>query len=272
MPMLDTVASTAPITLAYAVRDTAPRLVVHDRLETISNFVRAHNVWQRQVTAFITGYLRPGDVFVDVGANIGYFTVYAGLCVGNAGQVHAIEPAAENLRLLEANVSLNGLSNVTVHSVAVSNRGGEAPLFRAGFNSGAHSMVQKDGLTEGPRVPVVRLDALLAGERPPTLIKIDVQGAEFQVLESMTRLLTSPSLRPAIVVEFSPMDLARHGHFDQFFNFIAHHDYSLRAFIANERQQVKPPQVRRATLRQIAKDLLSANDPAELDVLLLPHK
>lgn len=270
--MLDPATNSSPVTLAYPLEGTAPRLLLHGRSETISNFVRAHHVWQRPVTAFLTGYLKPGDVFVDIGANIGYFTIYAGLRVGPHGQVHAVEPDPENIALLRANLELNGLTNVQVHQTAISDSSGEARLFRASFNSGAHSLFQKNDHSGGLKVPVARLDELLDGERPPKLVKIDVQGAECYVLRSMTKLLEPPSVRPAIIAEFSPLDLARHGHLDEFFTFIAEHDYSLRAFVANERQEVKPPQVRRATLRQIAEDLLLANDPAELDVLLLPHR
>lgn len=268
--MPDAIAATEPIVLAYPVDDLHPRLLVHNRPETISNFLRAHAVWQRHVTAFITGYLRPGDVFADVGANIGYFTVYAALRVGASGLVHAVEPDADNAALLRANLDLNGLANVQVHQLAVSDSAGEAVLFRAGFNSGAHSLMQKSDLAEGPKVAVVRLDTLLDSQRPPRLVKIDVQGAEFQVLQSMSELLAAPSSKPAVIAEFSPLELARHGHLDGFFALIAEHGYNLHAFIANERRRVTPPQLRRATLRKIAEDLLAANDPAELDVLLLP--
>ena len=103
------------------------------------------------------------------------------------------------------------------------------------------------------------------------LIKIDVQGAQIDVLRGMQEMLSSPGARPGIILEFAPGELKRNGTLDEFFDFVAHNDYSLRAFIANERPHTKPPQIRRATLRRIAEDFIAGGDPAEFDLLLLPH-
>ena len=251
--------------------ETRPRLLLHDRPETVSNFIREYGVWQRPVTTFIAGYLNEGDVFVDVGANIGYFSVYAGLCVGSSGQVHAVEPDPDNAALLTANLALNGLSNVRLHRAAVSDYCGEATLFRGNFNAGAHSLLRKDDLSAGPKVAVATLDQLLAEERQVKLIKIDVQGAEPSVLRGMQELLARCETKPGILMEFSPVDLARSGELDELFGFISRNQYSLRAFITNERAKTKPPQIRRATLRQIANDFLAVDDAAEFDILLLAH-
>lgn len=248
-----------------------PRLKVHDRPETISNFIRDYGVWQRPLVAFLANFLRDGDVFVDVGANIGYFSVYAALCVGPSGIVHAIEPAEENATLLAANIALNSLYNVRIHRVAVSDHEAEAVLFRSSLNAGAHSLLQTRGLSRGAKVPVRTLDQLLQGERAPRLIKIDVQGADFDVLNGMIPLLSAWEARPAIVMEFCPSELVRRNQLDDFLSFVTSHRYSLRAFIANERSSVVPPQIRRATLRQIAQDFVKVEDTAEFDVLLLPR-
>lgn len=260
-----------PINLALPVGQYHPQLLVHQRPETISNFLRSYGIWQRHLLMFMLSYLREGDIFVDVGANIGYFTIYAGLRVGNTGQIHAIEPAADNAGLLAANLDLNGLSNVEIHRAAISDHCGRGTLFRSAFNSGSHSLIKKETLANGPTVPVVTLDSLLQGTRAPTLIKVDVQGAELQVLRSMEELIKAAKRKPAIIIEFSPVDLARNGHLEEFFGFIAAHGYRLRAFIANERHIVRPPQIRRATLKRIADDLIEANDPAEFDLLLVSH-
>jgi len=260
----------APVSIS--VQSLEARYYLHDARETVSNFLRAYGIWQRPVSNFLVGYLDEGDIFVDVGANIGYFTVLAGLCVGAAGRVHAVEPDADNAALLARNVALNGLSNVQLHRTAVSDHCGEAPLFRGTSNSGAHSLLRKNGLTAGPSVPVVTLDRLLHAEPRIKLLKIDVQGAEMSVLRGLAERLTAKDARPAIIMEFSPADLARADELAELFGFIERNDYSLRAFIANERSKTKPPQIRRATLLNIAQDFISTNDAAEFDILLLPHR
>lgn len=268
--MPDTSTFGKPVTLAYPINQLTPRLFVHNGPEAISNFLRSEGVWQYQVSAFILNYLREGDVFVDVGANLGYFSICAGLRVGPAGRVHAIEPAEENLALLKANVDLNGLSNVEIHGLAVSDRCGEAPLFRAEFNNGAHSLLQKDKLIPGEKVLVTTLDNLLQGERAPRLIKIDVQGAEPYVLRGMKSLLDNCGTKPAIVLEFTAVDLARSGKMDELFSFVESNNYLIRAFVANVRGSAMPPRIRRFTLRQIADDFVAASDDSEFDIVLLP--
>src|SRR3546814_8410940 len=103
-PLSHTFATSEPLDLAYQVEGKRPRLRVHNRPETISNFLRDYGVWQRALLTFMIGYLREGDTFVDVGANIGYFSIYAGLRVGSSDQVHAIEPVEANAPVLAANV------------------------------------------------------------------------------------------------------------------------------------------------------------------------
>jgi len=261
-----------PVTLTVPAGSECPRLRLHNRSETVSNFIRSFGVWQRPITTFLINYLEEGDVFVDVGANIGYFSVYAGLCVGDSGRVHAIEPDPDNAALLAANLELNGLANAQVHRTAVADFTGEATLYRGKSNAGAHSLVQKGGLAPGAEVPVTTLDRLLAEEPKVKLMKIDVQGAEISVLRGMKEMLSDPGRRPAIIMEFSPGELRRNDALEEFFDFVAHNRYSLRAFIANERSRIKPPQIRRATLRQIAEDFLLARETAEFDLLLLTHR
>lgn len=269
--MPDSTGSDALVELATAVGSVHPRLLVHKRRETISNFVRLHRIWHRQVTAYIVSYLNEGDTFIDVGANIGYFSVYAGLCVGSAGRVHAMEPDEDNALLLEANLALNNIANVKVHRTAVSDEPGQGTLYRGGFNSGAHSLLPKPDLAAGSQVSVTTLDNLLWDEPTPKLIKIDVQGVEMQVLAGMRELLSRSGSKPGILLEFSPVDLARNNQLDQFFEFVEAHNYSLRAFINNPRGVVTPPQLRRSTLRAISADLTEVNDAAEFDLALLPR-
>lgn len=271
--MPDAANSNTSVELAYGpVGGVRPRLLVHERRETISNFVRLHRTWHRQVTAFMVGFLDEGDVFVDVGANIGYFSVYAGLCVGKSGKVHAVEPDEDNALLLEANLALNNITGVEVHRVAVSDEAGQGTLYRGNFNAGAHSLLAKPDLKAGVQVRVTNLDELLRGEATPKLIKIDVQGLELRVLGGMTELLSRSGRQPYILMELSPVDLALSGRLDDFFAFVDANNYALRAFIANERKSTMPPQIRGITLRQMSRDLIDADDSAEFDLLLCPRK
>ena len=258
--------------LAVPARGIHPRIKLHNRPETISNFIRLFGSWQTPIINFMNNYLKDGDVFIDVGANIGYFSIYASLIVGNTGKVHAIEPDSANIDLLLENISLNHIDNIELHRTAVSDFQGQATLFRGDYNAGAHSLLQKSELKPGSQVPVTTLDDLLKNERTPKLIKIDVQGVEVSVLLSMKELLSSRESKPAILLEFSAFELQRNAQLNELFQFIEEHNYILHAFIVNEGPNVVPPQIRRATLRQIADDLLAQKSKGEFDILLLPHR
>jgi FkbM family methyltransferase len=180
-----------------------------DTTDVTGRVLATSGVWEPGVTAFFRQLVRPGDVVVDVGANIGYFTVLAARLVGPDGHVHAVEPAADTHAALVANVRHNRLGNVTAHAVAAAASTGTATLHRArGVNAGASSLRSDPG----PRLGAVSADAIevtllpLAELVPPEhrprlrLVKVDVEGYEADVLEGLAPLLEAGH-RPSIVVE-----------------------------------------------------------------------
>lgn len=166
------------------------------RLSTVLGNRRIHRLMNR--------YLKPGAVVVDAGANIGYNTVYMARRVGERGRVIAVEPADDNLAVLRANVSRNQLHNVVVAPVAAGKTPETRSFYLRGDVSAVNSFYQESVYAEVTRVVEVRvepLDALVDGAAD--LVKIDVEGAELDVLAGMTRLLQSPRLR--LVVEWHPL-------------------------------------------------------------------
>jgi FkbM family methyltransferase len=146
--------------------------------------------------------LRPGSVLYDVGANVGFMTLIAARMVGPEGHVYAFEPIPEIARALAQNAARNDLANVTVLELALSDEAGEAVLRIPDVNQGAHlarvaDHVAADELT----VRTAVLDDLVAerGLRPPTLVKLDVEGAELLVLDGARRTLEAH--RPVLVIE-----------------------------------------------------------------------
>lgn len=167
-------------------------------------------IYEPSTTRLLKNELKPGMTFIDIGANVGLFTLLAARLVGPKGHVHAFEPAPENLRWLKENISLNPLKNVTPHSQAVSDCSGIANL-RLGRESGLHSLLRPKVLTgRSVDVPTIRLDDFLdtVGKRlkrhvRPDFIKMDIEGAEPLALRGMQNLLKSPGpLR--MVLELNP--------------------------------------------------------------------
>lgn len=147
--------------------------------------------------------LRPGDVLADVGANQGVYTLLGASLVKETGSVFAFEPTPVVVAKLKRNVELNGFSNVHIVESAVGATTGRVTLHRV--VDGASGLTSRYGVhgsrTEAFEAPVTTLDESFAASAPPALVKIDVEGMEFDVLRG-ARELMSLKEPPAIVFEF----------------------------------------------------------------------
>jgi FkbM family methyltransferase len=143
--------------------------------------------------------LGPGDVFYDVGANVGFFTLLAARLVGPRGAVLAFEPDPRNAEVLRSNVARNDLENVEVFEQAVADSAGRRTLVLA--ESTASHLADGGPEDETTVVDVVTLDDLegAPGHRPPSAIKLDVEGAEVAALRGAARLIARH--RPTIICE-----------------------------------------------------------------------
>jgi len=131
-----------------------------------------------------------GMTVVDVGANIGYYTLLAARLVGNEGKVFAFEPEPQNHVLLLRNIELNGYRNVVPVRKAVSSKTGTADLF-LNRETGAHSFLRdRQDIIGVTTVETVSLDEYFKDrELPIGIIKIDVEGAELSVLQGMRNII-----------------------------------------------------------------------------------
>lgn len=151
----------------------------------------------------IVQLLRPGDTFIDVGANIGFFSLLAARLVGPGGRVVACEPVPDNVQRLRANAARNGIHNLDIVPAAIGQRSGRAVLALANHPGG--SALEEAGRPLDYRgqldVEVTTLDALMTrgAWQPPAMVKIDVEGAEAAVLEGMRG--TAATAHPVILVE-----------------------------------------------------------------------
>jgi FkbM family methyltransferase len=151
------------------------------------------------VNRFLSRHLRPQDIFVDVGANIGYHALIAGRRVRD-GRVIAFEPSPSNLLALDDNMALNPLCNITVvRKAAWRETGRSLPLHvRDPFNYGAISILG-EGSVEGTADTTTVDDALEeCGVVRADIVKIDAEGAELDVILGMARCLAR--LRPRFVI------------------------------------------------------------------------
>ena len=168
----------------------------------VGRYVREDN-YEREVAANFRRILRPGMAVLDIGANIGYFTMLAASLVGASGHVLAVEPNGRNVRLLEASRRANGFSQVTVVQVAAGADAGVLALHRSHSNGTTSAPADDIGsLLETETVGCVRCDSLVSPSRRIDLIKVDVEGAEFLALSGCASMLARD--QPIVISEFSP--------------------------------------------------------------------
>jgi FkbM family methyltransferase len=136
-------------------------------------------VYEREKQKEFAAAVRPGAVVYDVGANVGFYTLLAATLAGPQGRVYAFEPLPRNVRILTRHAALNRLTNVHVFAGAVSDRPGTAR-----FDQCALPEMGRLSASGGIEVLTFQLDDLLASGRipPPHVVKIDVEGAEWDVL------------------------------------------------------------------------------------------
>lgn len=167
------------------------------------------NCFEPDETAFVERYLRPGMSFVDVGANIGWFSLIAARAVGSTGHVVAIEPRPDSAERLAMSARENGFANIRILPMALAARPGRSKVgaHLAGANSGGTWLVTTPELARTMAVDHqlfdVEVGCLDDIDLPACdLLKIDVEGAEHLVLEGGRK--TMARHRPAILSEINP--------------------------------------------------------------------
>jgi FkbM family methyltransferase len=179
------------------------RLIIDDPTEWIQRTIVDSCVYEPNIGAIIAALLGPGDTFFDVGANIGYHTLGA---AATGARVYAFEPVPRLRNRLVDNLRLNGRERrVAASELALSHRNGSAELYVARrVDDGSHSLIPgvPAESVECITVQTVRLDDHVhaGGAPPPTVMKIDVEGAEALVLDGAVALLDGAT-PPAVIVE-----------------------------------------------------------------------
>lgn len=170
------------------------------------------------MTAYFRKILKPGDTVIDIGANVGVHTVLFSKLVGPSGRVHAIEASPTIFERLKKNLARNRADNVVAHSVAVLDKPQRVSVFlHESSNDGSTTVIESEALrretTLETTIEAKPLDQIIdqADFRQAKLIKIDVEGAEWLVIQGIKNILHYLPDDCSIIVEEAPRALADFG-------------------------------------------------------------
>jgi len=173
--------------------------------DVVHSFVYFFGIWEPAVTRLFQQALRPGDIMVDVGANVGLHSLLASRLVGPSGRVHSVEASPWIFARLMRNIATNGATNIRAYNLAATAQAGPVAVYlHDDSNLGGTTIIASEAARSGaalesmvegrPLHEIVPLADLLAAR----LIKIDVEGAEWMVIQGIAALL--PQLRPEVEI------------------------------------------------------------------------
>ena len=234
----------------------------------ISRELSVYQTHEPLATRLLLETLKPGMNVVDIGGNLGYYTLLEARIVGETGRVIAIEPVAANFKQLSKNVEANGYRNILLHNLAIAAKNGTAPMYLS-KKSNWHSLHPSPAETEEIMVHASTLDALLAKYDLPSvdLIRMDLDGYEVAVIHGMTETLAKYS--PKLLVELHP-HLTDAEAFLGYMKHLRALGYDLEWVVDNERDRPvrwRFARVEKITLEALLADPRMTTEPRALMVL-----
>jgi FkbM family methyltransferase len=173
-----------------------------DSRDTLKLSIRG--IYEPMGTEIAKKDIKPGDVVIDIGANIGYYTLIFARLVGEEGRVFAFEPEPGNFSLLKKNIEINGYKNVILVKKAVSNETGKTRLYLSKSDNVNHRIYDSQDGRSCIEIESIRLDDYFSDNNKIDFIKMDIQGAEGKALQGMEHILKSND-DIKVMMEFSPV-------------------------------------------------------------------
>ena len=178
-----------------------------------------HGFHEQATTELFRQTVKEGDTILDLGANIGYFTMIGAKLTGDKGEVYSFEPEPANFKYLNKNIEINGFKNVVAKQMAVTDKKDKAKLFICPYDSGHHTLNQFEGISSYRPVPLYSKEEFVEvdttsmddffGDKKIDIVKMDVEGCEVKALRGMKNIIKKH--KPKMFIEFFPLLIKKMG-------------------------------------------------------------
>ncbi len=234
--------------------DHSLRLQTHGPGELVSEFVLKDKLWEAYETQLLLKNLKAGQTLLDIGANIGYYSLVASKILGEDGKIIAIEPESSNFELLAHNIENNQLSNVEAFNVGLGQTTESIDFFTSPQNRGDHRAFDFDGDREKTSIKIINGDELVK-DQPINFIKIDTQGFEYEIIRGLKHTISKNRQGLKMILEFWPFALRQNGaSADSLLDEIEAYDFTIHV-IDHIQHQLKPTSVPK--LRELCRNELT---------------
>lgn len=185
-------------------------LWIHPNDQILSRSIVYDKIWELETTKLIKKIIHEGDVGIDLGANIGYFTILMANLVGTSGKIFSFEPAPQNFEILQKNIKQNHLENVISEQSAIGDIDGKIKLYLSNTNAGWHKVfptqfVDYEVSDKNIDVKICSLDKEFI-DKKIDFIKMDVEGYEWNAIQGGKKILEE-NYNIKLIFEFFPMAL-----------------------------------------------------------------
>lgn len=194
------------------------RMMDVDTFDSVQRYIYFFGIFEPAITRYVMQALKPGETFIDIGANIGYYSLLAAKLVGDSGKVFAFEASPSIFEKLQRNLQANKITNVAAVNLAITATRGNVTVYKHDeWNLGGTTIISTVANRLPTRVECIVQGLPLVGALDEEvicqarIIKIDVEGAEWSVLRGFKNLLPRLSKETEIILELNPETLADQG-------------------------------------------------------------
>lgn len=177
-------------------------ILIDNKNGVVDNEIFLSGCYEPFFLSLIKKNLNKGDVFVDIGANIGQHSLFASGVVGDEGKVIAFEPIPRTYDQFSRSVQKNSMKNVEIHNCGCGEAESTLEIFFEEGNISGSSFIKSDDKDLKESISIVKADSILMKEKKISFIKIDVEGFELEVLKGLQQTINK--YHPIILIEYSP--------------------------------------------------------------------